>query len=260
LILNTSRLFRRLLRTLDIETVCDIGSMDASDALRFRRVLPNATVIALEPNPRNFELMEADQRLADNSIKIYPVAASDDTSEEPFYIVNADYAKGRDRYRRGMSSLHRRFDGSQLADVVQVRTIRVDELLAAESPGKQPIALWVDTEGMALEVIDGARAVLPFTRMLHVEVETEAIIGAEQKLFRHVERVLNDAGFSLVATDQPRHHLQFNALFVRADVLRSKSARIRYWIRVMRLRHVLVRSVSRLLPEKLWRKCVALTH
>ena len=260
MILNTSRLFRRLLRTLDIETVCDIGSMDASDALRFRRMLPNATVIALEPNPRNFELMEADQRLADKSIRIFPVAASDHTSEEPFYIVNADYAKGRDKYRRGMSSLHRRFDGSQLADVVQVRTIRLDELLATESLDKQPIALWVDTEGMALEVIDGAGAVLPSTRMLHVEVETEAIIGAEQKLFRHVEKMLSDAEFSLIATDQPPHHLQFNALFVRADVLRSKSARIRYWISVMRLRHALVRSISRLLPEKLWRKCVELTH
>lgn len=153
-----------------------------------------------------------------------------------------------------MSSLHRRFDGSQ------VRTIRLDELLAAESADKQPIALWVDTEGMALAVIDGARAVLPSTRMLHVEVETGAIIGAEQKLFRHVEKMLSDAGFSLVATDQPLHHLQFNALFVRADVLRSKSARIRYWISVMRLRHALVRGISRLLPEKLWRQCVELTH
>ena len=39
LILDTRRLFCRLLRTLEIETVCDVGSMDGSDALRFRRVL-----------------------------------------------------------------------------------------------------------------------------------------------------------------------------------------------------------------------------
>lgn len=253
-------MFRRLLRTLDIETVCDIGCGDGSDALRFRRMLPNANIIALEPNPRNFELMDAEQRLADQSIKIFPLAASDRTSEEPFYIVEADYAKERDRYRRGMSSLHERSDGSKLAEVVQVSTIRLDELLAAESLHRNPLALWVDTEGMAFEVIDGAEAVLPSTRMLHVEVETEAIIGSEQKLFQHVEKILNDAGFTLVATDQPLHHLQFNTLFVRADVLRSKMVQIRYWMIVMRLRHILVRNVSQLLPDKLWRKCVELTH
>ena len=61
-IVSTRRLFCRLLRTFDIATVCDVGSMDGADALRFRRALPNAAVLALEPNPRNFALMAADDR------------------------------------------------------------------------------------------------------------------------------------------------------------------------------------------------------
>ncbi|MGI9234251.1 MAG: FkbM family methyltransferase [Woeseiaceae bacterium] len=260
MILNTSRLFRRLLRTLDIETVCDIGSMDGSDALRFRQMLPNAKIIALEPNPINFALMEADQQLAEKSITIFPVAASDRTSDEPFYVVDADYEKGHDQYRRGMSSLHRPSDGSQLADVVQVCTTRLDQLLAAESLDEKPIALWIDAEGKALEVITGAEAILSSTPMLHVEVETEPIIGAEQKLFQHLEGMLGDAGFTLIATDQPIHHLQFNALFVRADALGPKAAPIRYWMIVMRLLRVLAQTASRFLPDKLLRKLVALTH
>jgi hypothetical protein len=69
LIADTRRLFARLLRTLEIATVCDIGSMDGSDALRFRRRLPDATVLALEPNPSNFELVATDDGLRRGSIR-----------------------------------------------------------------------------------------------------------------------------------------------------------------------------------------------
>ena len=105
MIVSTRRLFCRLLRTFDIATVCDVGSMDGDDALRFRRALPNAAVLALEPNPRNFALMAEDDRLKRAGIRILPVAASDRRSEAPLFVVDADYAPGRDLARRGMSSL-----------------------------------------------------------------------------------------------------------------------------------------------------------
>lgn len=260
MILSTSRLFRRLLRTLDIKTVCDVGSMDGTDALRFRQVLPDANIIALEPNPENFALMQTDRRLADQSIRCFPFAACNHASEKPFYVVDADYAMGRDRFRRGMSSLHRRFDGTQLAKTVQVRTIRLDDFLAVESPDGRPVALWIDTEGSAFEVIDGAEAALPSTLLVHVEVETQAIIGADQKLFRDVKARLEDAGFALLGTDQPPHNLQFNALFVQANVLRSKATAIRYWAGVMFLLRLAARIGVRLMPRKLRKKLAMLLH
>jgi FkbM family methyltransferase len=107
LIVNTRRLFCRLLRSFDIATVCDVGSMDGNDALRFRRVLPSAAILALEPNPKNFALMAADDRLRDARIRVLPVAASDRGAEALFFVIDADYARGRDLARRGMSSLTR---------------------------------------------------------------------------------------------------------------------------------------------------------
>jgi FkbM family methyltransferase len=132
-IVSTRRLFCRLLRTLDIATVCDVGSMDGSDALRFRRALPYATILALEPSPRNFALMIADARLQQAGIRVFPVAASDRRSEAPLFVVEADYAPGRDLARRGMSSLYERADWTRLTAVVPVPTVRLDELLASES-------------------------------------------------------------------------------------------------------------------------------
>ena len=248
--LSTRYLFRRLLRTLEVEVVCDVGSMDGADALRFRRMLPSAQIVALEPNPRNFVQMAANASLRRGSIRIFPLAASDHDSEAPFFVAKADYRAGRG-LRRGMSSLHKRRDESLLAEVVQVRTARLDSLLAAESQFGRAVALWIDTEGMAFEVIRGAAGFLRFARMLHVEVETEPIIGTDQKLFADVERLLADAGFAVLATDQARGSVQFNVLFVRTDLLREKAREIRFWATVARARHTVADAVSLLVPLRL---------
>ena len=170
----------------------------------------------------------------------------------------ANGCKCNDRFRRGMSSLHRRFDSSRLAELVQVRTVRLDTLLGAESAADGPIALWIDTEGMALEVIHGASGLLPSTRMLHVEVETEPCIGANQKLFADVEKALTEADFVLLATDQAQHNLQFNALFIRASLRCSKARQIRWWTRAARLRRAVTNTTIRLMPGKLRRKLFVL--
>jgi FkbM family methyltransferase len=251
LIADTGPLFRRLLRSLEIETVCDVGSMDGADALRFRRVLPNAAVVALEPNPKNFALMTADERLRENGIRVLPLAASDRASTADFFLVDADYSPASRSGWRGMSSLHRRADKSVLADIVRVRTSRLDELLASESLDVAPIALWIDAEGMAFEVIAGAAGILTRTRLIHVEVETVPCIGTAQRLFPDVERVLCERGFVRLATDQPTTAPQFNALFIRTEHLRAKAAAIRWQVARGRLYRGVRRAVRPFVPLRL---------
>ena len=251
LILDTRRLFCRLLRTFEIDTVCDVGSMDGTDALRFRRALPRASILAFEPNPRNFALMEADEELRHHSIRAFPLAASDRRGEATFHVVEAEYAQRRNSFRRGMSSLHRRPNGPHLAETVPVSTVRLDEFLGAESLGDTAIALWIDTEGTAFEVVRGCSGILRSTSMLHVEVETKPVFGSTQGLFADVERELADAGFIRLATDQPDHLVQFNALFVRMDVFETKASEIMPLVRRERLRRSATHGVTQLLPMRL---------
>lgn len=253
MIFDTRRLFCRLLRTFDIATVCDVGSMDGSDALRFRRALPAADIIALEPNPRNLLLMQADERLRRQRIRILPIAASDRASTADFFIVDADYSRAGPPASRGMSSLHRRSNPSRLAEIVQVRTARLDELLVDASLGAKKIALWVDTEGMAFEALSGAAGVLARTLLIHVEVETAPCIGASQRLWPDVDRMLRNAGFVLLATDWPATSTQFNALFVRAESLSAKAAEIRWHLTRGRLYRDVKRAVCPLVPVRLRR-------
>jgi FkbM family methyltransferase len=238
----------RLLQPLGIATVCDVGSMDGSDALQFRRVLPGASIVALEPNPRNFALMAADERLHRAQIRILPFAASDRRGEAPFYVIETDYGNAGHLARRGMSSLYERADWRKLTTVVQVPTVRLDELLAGESPAPGPIALWIDTEGMAFEVIRGGAGVLQSTQMIHVEVETQPVIGAAQKVFSDVERMLLDSGFVLLAADQCMDVMQFNALFIRPVSSPATIAQIARHVRYERVRRTFVGAVARFMP------------
>lgn len=251
-VVSTRRLFGRLLKTLDVTTVCDVGSMDGSDAQFFRRRLPDATILALEPNPRNFALMSGNRLLHADGIRVLPFAASEHESEAPFFVIEAGAAQ-EDRLRRGMSSLHRRVE-SWPTDVVMVRTVRLDRLLAEQRLTDGPLAFWIDAEGMGYEVLRGAEAVLTNTRLVHVEVESAPCIGAGQHLFADVLRCLEQAGFELLATDHPLEQLQFNALFVRRDLARAHAAPIRAWLALAWLRRHTALLMRRIVPARALRR------
>jgi hypothetical protein len=197
--------------------------------------------------------MQADRRLDGRGIRILPVAASDRDSEAPFFVEEAEYVPTRNPGRRGMSSLHRRSHGSRLAEVVQVRTVRLDSMLLGDDRAGDRLALWIDTEGMAFETISGAARVLDRTLLIHVEVETVPCIGAAQRLFPDVHTTLFDAGFELLATDYPVNVPQFNALFVRTDVMKQSANEIRRHVSREQWRRDMKRVVRPLVPARLRR-------
>lgn len=245
MIINTRRLFAKLLPALQVNTVCDIGSMDGADALLFRHVLDRASIYAFEPNPENFRRMQADSALRQHDIQLVPLAATNFDGEADFFLVEADYSVRHSR--RGMSSLYRRSDGS--ATVIPVRTTRLDTFLADRTPRDARLALWIDTEGKAYEVIDGAIGVIGQIGLLHVEVETSPCIGSNQKLYPEVKALLHRFGFVELATDQAHTMTQFNALFVRRDLLTNTKFRVGMWLALARLRRGVVNAIRAVCPS-----------
>lgn len=250
MIVNTHRLFPRLLRPLQIDVVCDVGSMDGADALRFRHALPAADIYAFEANPENYQRMAADPVLAERAIEVLPFAVSDADGAAEFFLVGADYAGRNDS--RGMSSLYRRTDQFAPVAVARVRTMRLDSFLANRARPAR-VALWIDAEGAAYEVIIGMQGVLSQVQLLHVEVEAEALIGAQQQLYSEVKSLLHTMGFREIATDRDRGRLQFNVIYVRP----GQSPRAQAWIYTClvraRLRHSVRAALQRWCPSLLRR-------
>lgn len=231
---------------MQIGVVCDVGSMDGADALAFRDAVPNSIIYAFEPNPSNLRLMQGNPTLHARNIQIVPFAATNYDGEAEFFLVDADYS--RPDYRRGMGSLYRRSDEWAPAAVVPVKATRLDTFLADKCPPNVRLALWIDSEGKAHEVIEGITGIADRVHLLHVEVETARCIGTSQKLYADVKSQLWLLGFTELATDQAGLASQFNALFVRSDVspvmgLRLKALQMRAWSR-----YRLARVIRRVCP------------
>ena len=245
MIANTRRLFVRLLRSLRISAVCDVGSMNGAEALAFRAALPAADIYALEPNPHNLQRMQADARLAERDIRLLPLAASDSDGVADFYLVEAD---APDEIRRGMSSLYPRSGSWASNAATRVPTTRLDTLLAAKCGPQLRLALWIDAEGKAYEVLAGAAGLARHIQLVHVEVESERCIAPQQRLYPEVRALLERLGLEEVATDQPHSCTQFNAVFVRHAQPARERARLAAVLTGTRARGLLFASLARVCP------------
>lgn len=246
MIVNTRRLFLRLLPGLQISTICDVGSMDGADALAFREVLPEASVYAFEPNPHNFRLMHANPVFQERNIQVLPLAASSHDGEAEFFLVEADYRHGNER--RGMSSLYTRTGELASSAVVRVTTTRLDTFLAAKCAPDGRLALWIDAEGAAYEVIEGCTGVAGQIQLLHVEVEAAPCIAQGQKLYPQVKTLLARLGFAELATDRVPGRPQFNVLFVRSELPRHLRRRVQASLLRARLRHLIAHVLRATCP------------
>jgi FkbM family methyltransferase len=251
-ILGTSPLFVALLRPLEIDVVCDVGSLNGADALRFRSALPNAHILAFEANPQNFQAMQATAALHDANVALLPCAAAAQEGDAEFYVVPV--AGPESLARRGMSSLYQREEVDKRGVAVTVPTRRLDGVVAERGHDSGTIALWIDAEGAAFEVLQGALGILARVRLVHVEVETTPCIGAAQKLYPEVAALLATQGFIEVATDAPRHHRQFNALFVRRDLPQALRTVVRRHQWRQQLRRWLFTGVLALCPPRIRRR------
>jgi FkbM family methyltransferase len=225
MVVNTRRLFVQLLRPLCISDVCDVGSMDGEDAVTFRRAVPHARVYAFEPNPVNYRLMAADRALERCNIRLVPLAISNLDGEADFFLPEAQYSQ-RDP-RRGMGSLHSRAGEWAPCAAARVSTMRLDTFLAHNRRPNMRLALWIDTEGSAYEVVEGLGGWAGQVQLLHIEVETAPCIGSRQRLYPQVKSLLWRLGFAELATDQRKSHVQFNALFVRRQMPLGLSLAVR---------------------------------
>jgi len=101
---------------------------------------------------------------------------------------------------------------------VRVKTTRLDTFLADRCPPDVRLALWIDAEGKAYEVLEGITGIAERLHLVHVEVETSACIGSNQKLYPEVKVLLQRLGFMELAIDHSPTLIQFNALFVRTNL------------------------------------------
>jgi FkbM family methyltransferase len=247
MILNTRRLFCKLLPLLRVDTICDVGSLDGRDALRFRAAVPDATIYAFEAHPQNLAAMHKNRFLLAGCIETVGLAVTNFDGEADFFAVAPGAFPGDDW--RGMSSLHRRTISPARLRIARVDTCRLDSFLRSRTPESARLALWIDAEGRGYEVIEGAEGFLPNVQLLHVEVETNACIASGQSLFADIGGVLHEKGFTELARDRRLGAPQLNVLFIRMPPDRRLQFAIRALITAEAMRAAIAAVLYRLCPR-----------
>jgi FkbM family methyltransferase len=189
----TAELFVRSLH--EGATVIDGGAYLGFYALlAARRIGPEGTVIAFEPNPDTFEVLSSNVR--DNGFegRVIPLLVGIDASSRrrPFYLGRGDGSK---------SSL---FVPRRWRAVTETECTSLDEAL-----GARPVdVVKLDLEGGEVEALRGMRRTLAASPQvsLIVECNPEALVRAGTSP-RTLLRELDRAGFEVSAIDDERWEL-----------------------------------------------------
>jgi FkbM family methyltransferase len=154
-------------RCWDGDCVVDVGANTGVYVLSVAAERPDATVVAIEPDPRTVERLRANVAANgfDDRITIHPIGLGAETTPLPFY---------RSSYHE-LSSFNRYNAERWGARVVAVEEVPVETLDALVRDGVMPPPdhLKVDVEGFGREVLEGARETLA-THRPFVYVEPHA--------------------------------------------------------------------------------------
>lgn len=201
--------FRLLAKHFGAEVICDVGAFDCFHSRRFRAM--GAKVIALEANPVNFEVLARDASLAAAGIELFNYAAWNRDEEITFNVIDA---AARDvAWRKLISSIRERAPDTRYASKpVRVRGVRLDTFLTEVLAGpERTIALWIDVEGAAYEVLEGIAGIRDRVCLVHVEVETRTFWQG-QHLWPEIDALMRQFGFTPIARSTGVE--QFDVLFV----------------------------------------------
>jgi len=211
LVTNTRILFSALLQSAGVDCVCDIGSRDGMDALRFRTLFPVARILAFEANRHNHASMLSNARLVAARIEMLPLAISNTNGETTFNITvdDADGISGTSSLLSGGSI--------KVTEIARVQTRRLDEVVAERCPECRHLGLWVDVEGAEYLVFEGMTNICDRVAVIHVETAVKPMREGQRTL-AEVTELLDRLGFDLVDVGFSKTDLWGDAVYINRTV------------------------------------------
>jgi FkbM family methyltransferase len=174
---------RALAASVDAKTIVDVGAGVGCFAVLAAATFPSASVIAFEPNPSSFRLLEANRR-ANRADNLTLVASAVATSPMVELHVGRDGALASTRH------------AAKGARVLQVPAVRLDDALA--DVGLIDL-LKVDCEGGELDVLESAKTILNRIQRIVVEFHCRLLPEADVK----VATLLAEHGFAPTVVPDP---------------------------------------------------------
>lgn len=219
--------FLNLVQSIGPKLFFDIGANDGSIACRCKRLIPECEVWAFEANPQIHERFQA--AVSAHGVRYTNLAIAGTTGQMTIYvprtlstaIVDGEVVAARsvEPAITGKSSLLKRNEAATYIEFT-VNSVRLDDVLSIRKMDgeERDIALWIDVEGAAAEVLSGAATVLRRTSILFLESENHEF-WTGQKRCADLAKELIAAGFVPLDRDREYGDLQFNTIFIHQSFL-----------------------------------------
>lgn len=201
---------------------CDIGANKGEAGRRALELRPEMKVFGFEANPNIHERYKKIN--VDAGVQWLNCAVADKEGSLLLHIpkvlsraLEGDILVAKrvtEAEDTGKSSLLKRDETAEY-ESVKVRSVTLDSFLKDHAPTGR-VALWIDVEGAASIVLEGALETLARTDVLVIEVEGFPF-WQDQALVMQVMDQLYAHGFVPVLRDREYHDAQFNIIFLRND-------------------------------------------
>lgn len=199
------------------KTVVEAGAFWGHDSKKMALMWPEATIHAFEPIPEHFQRL-ATETMTYNNIIVHQLALADKNEVKELFLSfkgerlsqAASFLKPKDRLKHSLIT----FNGSRY-----VQTVTLSSFMSRYNIDQIDL-LWLDLQGYEYAVLEAAEAVLPFVRVIHMEVYfIQAYDG--HPLYEAVVKWVQNQGFTVVARDfeDTTKHFFGNIICVRSDCL-----------------------------------------
>lgn len=208
-------LFINAIKLLKPNYFFDIGSYDGSASIKASKALPTLKAIAFEANINNYSNWKDREEFKQLSINYQYQAISNYNGVISFNIpVELKHRKLPKNH--GVGSLMLRADPSTKYQVTEVKCMKLDDFCLENNidldDEHKNIALWIDVEGAAMQVLEGCSKCLSKTSLIFIEVE-EYGFWQDSALADDIIHKLASHNFVPIARDY-EYHRQHNLLFV----------------------------------------------
>ncbi|OOV08755.1 hypothetical protein RF819_20580 [Rhodoferax fermentans] len=194
----------------------EIGAFDAKFSREAKIKLPDCSFCAFEANPYNFNLFKG--AVEEDGVDCIHLAIGDSAGKIKFNLQKS--VNGQSVHAvRGNNSILKRVRDNVDYEEIEVPVNTIDNLFFDAVMPDESLAIWIDVEGYAHEVLSGAVKILGRTSMVFVEVESQSY-WKNQRLDVDVIEFMMNNGFVPVARDF-EYEGQYNLIFLKRDIFRS---------------------------------------
>lgn len=180
--------------------IVDAGAYTGSEILNMKKVWPNSTIHAFEPVPELFQKLKRNTRRL-SKIHHYQLGLDATSGFKKFYLSNqpgqtevsmsSSLRKPKDHLKHDTET--------QFKKEMIIQCLNLDEWANMHNIEKIDM-LWLDMQGVELEVMQSAPNIMKTVKVIYTEVEfVEAYKGQAQ--WRELRKWLEEQGFCLIARD-----------------------------------------------------------